>query len=260
MSRNKLSDLSHDCLLEIFNYLNFDDMISISEISSEFDQILIQMISRNYELNVKRSISTNSMQTFLHKFQPKIEKLCLPLNVEYLQNWDLFKKRLDLISSHINDEHLKVLDLHANCKKSMELLGLRNMLNKLQCAEQIVIRYLDDPNDENILNWLLNFRALQSMEFDNCHLDFRLMPCAVFSNLNSLKIVNCHMWLDMNIFSKLLKTNDKKLKELEFHLSDTNFLCEELEELVNLVVKLAPNLISFGIKLDSSLMDECEHS
>lgn len=271
-------NMNADCWLEIFQYLNAKDIISMSEVNHIFDEIILRNLLAGLVFSADNFTSFESLNNFLRKFSPSITNIRIGSKPHFF-NRDNFSFQKYLINQ-IDVNHVVRLDIALESGTPSE--NLTYLSEKFQQVQHFTIRATDEQGDkrknyyfyrdigrddgtnynmdhendfplEKEINLLLSkANHVKSLTFVKCDINFDILDLSKFDQIKRLTFIRCKCPVhNSTSFQNAFEMIGKTL--IEFNVNKSPF-CEPICNFCNwpvfyskLVAQTAPNLVSLNL-------------
>lgn len=249
-------DLNDDCLLEIFKYLSFKDVIALSETSNRFDDVICDVLRLgSAEFSAADFVSCQSMVTFLQKFGSHITKLRLHIQPSFSSNKLLQGDFRKFVVDRIDDNIINSVRIGLDYNTSHERLA--HFARKFRNMKSLAISPLleNTRHSTNAIRLFASAVKLQSLELVECHLDSReLKFIEGLTELKSITFDSCKIVDDgKEAFERAIRSIGTRL--LSFSVIQSpfpepfNYYCRWPIFFSDLVAGAAPNLTTLNLTM-----------
>lgn len=256
---SSLIELNDDCLLHIFEYLQFKDLIAMSKTNTRFHDIVSHILLQGFEVSTNSFKSFELLENFLKLFGKKIVNLKITNCPKFISEADYH----GFIAQYLEDNFLISLNIKIDYKHSLDSVNVWN--NKIKNVKKLRIigtsPYETIFNQINILlHHASNVHSIEFTEMGFSPLAIHFYQCI---HLKELIIKKCNELCmknsDFEHFIKMIGFNLTKLELIDFN-QRSRCICEQYQKNLELFAMETPNLNSFTL-IDNEIChnDDCEY-
>lgn len=256
---SSLIKLNDDCLLHLFKYLKFNDLIAMSETNTRFYDIVSHILLQGFEVNTNSFKSFELLEKFMKIFGQKIINLKITNCPKFLNETEYH----GFIAQYLQDNFLISLNIKVDYKLSLDSVNVWNTKIK----NLIKLRIIGTSPYETIFNQINillqhahNVHTIEFTEMGFSPLAINLNKCialkeVIIKKCNELSLNNT----DFDNFIKEIGNNLTKLELIDFNRR-SRCICEQYQKYSELFAEETPNLISFTL-IDNEIChnDDCEY-
>lgn len=241
------SQLNDDCLIEIFSYLDSNDLYRVSKVSERFCDIVAKSVMNRRQVILKDTHNHCSVRKFLKRFGPFLTKLSASdQDVQFVKkNRSRFVELCHMMTKSCHSlRHLSLRYCGAREVHQLEAVDL--LASKLAALESVELSF--GPNCFYFINTverLLAFATkLEKIEF--AHISLSAFRFDRFERLSTLILKECSV--DVQSLRASLEILDGRLKHFKWIDSQYDITkpnCTIFMQLLHFLDVLNQNLVTF---------------
>lgn len=251
MDVDYISYLNEDCLIRIFDELNFDDLLKMSDINVRFNYIINQNIIGHRTFDFSQIQKIHSISKIFHLFGPNITKI--KISLKDINSMEI----LELIRCYFSTEQLRALELESSSRYSdfyyATLERFAPMLSNLHTLTLIGAsnKYL---NLSDISMFFQNSTNLVVLHLKYVEMKFRSYNLTV-RNLSEITIEDCR-GLDDQFEHFLIRHPNLKTFGYKSTSRAGRRRLPPMDALLETIIKILPNLESLFFEIETETNED----
>lgn len=267
-TEKNLLSLNADCLLEIFKYLDSDDIIAMSQVCSSFDAVIEKRLKANFEFRPNCFECLDSMVIFMSKFGSNIKYLRMHEPPQFNGRVicrNHFEQLVAMYLQHFSAK-LASLDILFDSRDGSSLEVSWDLSRAVQLKIRVASIVGDDDFVVNKINSLLeNTQRLEYLEIGPFFSELNLgkLNLEKIAGLKRFFLNDCNITIEDPAFQRALKMIGPQLthfaangvnllnpRNIGGYTVGPNCSCETMATWTETLAKIAPNLINLALTVE----------